>query len=108
MWTMLMPFSASAGRMSSSSTRAMRSMCSATRPRIAMSVSLGVRPSCSGVAMPASTWSCRPATRTMKNSSRLLAVMATNFSRSRSGMSASSASSSTRWLNSSQDSSRLK
>ncbi len=39
---------------------------------IAAMVSLGVRPSCSGFSIPASIWSCSPATRTMKNSSRLL------------------------------------
>ena len=48
----------------------------------------------------------RPATRTMKNSSRLLAKIARKRTRSSSGRSSSSASSSTRWLNRSQDSSR--
>jgi hypothetical protein len=83
-------------------------MCSVTFSRMASSVSRGVRPSCSGVSMPASTWSCRPATRTMKNSSRLFAAIAVNFRRSSSGTLASSASSITRWLNSSHESSRLK
>ena len=54
----------------------------------------------SGSSMPASTWSCRPATRTMKNSSRLAAKIAQNFTRSSSGTSGSSASSSTRSLKS--------
>ena len=44
----------------------------------------------------------RPATRTMKNSSRLLAKMAMNRTRSSSGTVSSWASSSTRWLNRSQ------
>ena len=47
-----------------------------------------------------------PATRTMKNSSRLLAKIARNRVRSRSGSVGSSASSSTRLLNRSHDSSR--
>ena len=49
----------------------------------------------------------RPATRTMKNSSRFDATMATNFRRSTSGTVGSRASSSTRSLNPSHDSSRL-
>ena len=44
----------------------------------------------------------------MKNSSRLEKVMARNFSRSSSGQCESAASSSTRALKASQDSSRLK
>ena len=48
----------------------------------------------------------RPATRTMKNSSRLLAKIARKFARSSTGSAGSSASSSTRWLNASQLSSR--
>src|SRR5215467_4979474 len=43
----------------------------------------------------------------MKNSSRLLLVMARNFSRSRAGTAGSQASSRTRSLKASQDSSRL-
>ena len=83
-------------------------MCVRTTLRISSSVARGVRPSCSGVSMPASIWSCRPATRTMKNSSRFEEVIAQNFTRSSSGLLSSSASSSTRELNSSHDSSRLK
>src|SRR5260370_41661215 len=49
-----------------------------------------------------------PATRISINSSRLLAVIARNFTRSNRGFVGSSASSSTLWLNRSQDSSRLK
>ena len=48
-----------------------------------------------------------PATRTMKNSSRFDAKIARNFTRSKSGLFASSASSSTRALNSNQLNSRL-
>jgi hypothetical protein len=50
----------------------------------------------------------RPATRTMKNSSRLFAKIDRNLTRSSSGSVSSSASSSTRWLNRSQLSSRSK
>ena len=57
--------------------------------------------------MPASTCPTRPATRTMKNSSRLLAEIDRKRSRSSSGWPRLSASSSTRRLNSSHDSSRL-
>ena len=39
----------------------------------------GVFPSSLGVVMPASTWDFRDATRTMKNSSRLLLKMALNW-----------------------------
>ncbi len=83
-------------------------MCPRTTLRIRWIVCVGVRPSCSGVSIPASIWSCRPATRTMKNSSRFDEVIAQNFNRSSSGTSGSSASSSTRALNCSHDSSRLK
>ena len=56
---------------------------------------------------PSSTSRIRPATRTMKNSSRFEATMAANLTRSSSGTPASAASSSTRSLNASHDSSRL-
>ena len=55
---------------------------------------------------PAAMRRIRPATLTMKNSSRLLAKIARNRTRSSSGTLSSSASSSTRWLNRSQLSSR--
>src|SRR5687768_17087634 len=48
-----------------------------------------------------------PATRTSKNSSRLLALIARNFTRSRRGFFGSRASSRTRPLKSSQESSRF-
>ena len=51
--------------------------------------------------------SWRLPTRIMKNSSKLLVKMDTNFSRSRRGTVLSIASSSTRSLNRSQDSSRF-
>ena len=79
--TIRMPCSASAGRRSSLQAAAWRSQCSRHDPRGSRRVvCFGVRPSCRGVSMPASTWSCRPATRTMKNSSRLDAKIAENFS----------------------------
>ena len=46
-------------------------------------------------------------TRTMKNSSKLLVKMDTNFSRSKGGTAGSTASSSTRWSKRSQLSSRF-
>src|ERR1044071_10149305 len=49
----------------------------------------------------------RPATRTSKNSSRLLAEMARNFTRSNGGLFSSFASSSTRRLKASHEVSRL-
>src|SRR5581483_10357606 len=55
---------------------------------------------------PAATRPARPATRTMKNSSRLPEKMARNLSRSSSGTDGSSARASTRALNSSHERSR--
>ena len=49
------------------------------------SCSAGVRPSGLRVVMPARTWPLRPATRTMKNSSRLLAEIDRKRTRSNSG-----------------------
>ena len=70
---------------------------------------IGARPSAGGSCGSTSPKACsrRPATRTMKNSSRFELKIARNFTRSSSGLFASSASSSTRALNSSQLSSRL-
>ena len=82
----------------------------ARRSRISSSISArrAARPARAS-RCPASTWSCRPATRTMKNSSRLFEVDRARTSRARAaGRAASSASCSTRSLNSSHDSSRLK
>ena len=71
------------------------------------SCSSGVMPSAVRSTMPAATCCFSPATRTRKNSSRLLLKMPRNLSRSSSGVRGSSASCSTRRLNSSQESSRL-
>ena len=57
---------------------------------------------------PAAILRIRQATRTMKNSSRLVAKIDRNLTRSSSGTVSSSASSSTRSLNLSQLSSRSK
>ena len=64
------------------------------------------RPLAARTAIPAAMRRLRPATRTMKNSSRLEAKIARNLARSSSGRSSFSESSSTRWLNASQLSSR--
>jgi hypothetical protein len=106
--TIAMPCSDSAGRSAVATVAACRCESSPARSRIASIVSDGVRPSAPVFDRPASTWSCRPATRIMKNSSRFEVKIAANFSRSISGTDASSASSSTRSLKSSQLSSRLK
>ena len=69
--------------------------------------STGVRPSGPGMPMPVSTLRLIPATRIMKNSSRFVAKIAANLTRSRSGFVHSSASKRTRLLKSSQLNSRL-
>ena len=66
----------------------------------------GSSPEAARTATPAAIRRLRPATRTMKNSSRLLVKIARKRTRSSSGSAGSSASSSTRWLKRSQDSSR--
>ncbi len=58
--------------------------------------------------MPASTCDFSEATRTMKNSSRLLLKIALNLACSSSGVRGSMAWASTRWLKSIQASSRLR
>ena len=73
---------------------------SARAPRAASARTRRARP------RPAAIRRLRPATRTMKNSSRLLAKIAAKRTRSSSGWRSSSASSRTRWLKRSQDSSR--
>ena len=78
-----------------------------TATEIFASCSWGVSPSCDAAATPERTWPMRPATRTMKNSSRLSAEIDRKRSCSRSGWWLFEASSSTRRLNCSQDSSRL-
>src|SRR5271169_4174297 len=67
-----------------------------------------VRPSGVVELWPSSSCCNKPPTRTSKNSSRLLAEMARNFTRSSSGLRRSPASSSTRQLNFSHDSSRFR
>ena len=92
--------------MSSLHTRAWRS-CSSWASRLSdSSTRCGVVPMFEGTASPVTMRRFRPATRTMKNSSRLLAKIARKFARSSSGTFGSSASSRTRWLNASQLSSR--
>ena len=71
-------------------------------------ISAGVIPSAGVAVTPAAIWSFSPETRIMKNSSRLALKIARNFTRSSSGWRRSCASSSTRRLNSSQLSSRLR
>ncbi|MNI29641.1 hypothetical protein D3C73_834620 [compost metagenome] len=85
--------------------------CSAIRPPAAAltcsSCSAGVRPSGETTRTRSRTWPFRPATRVMKNSSRLLAEMDRKRTRSSSGWLSFAASSSTRPLKASHDSSRL-
>src|SRR6056297_247230 len=85
----------------------MRSTNSRTRFPISARVCAGVRPSGDGRSMPATIWSFSAATRTWKNSSRLVDAIAQNLARSSSGTPGSPASCSTRSLNWSQLSSRL-
>ena len=78
------------------------------RARISASCWAGVRPSGLGAVTPALAWPISPAMRTETNSSRLAALIETKRSRSSSGWRGFSASSTTRWLKSSQESSRLR
>src|SRR5204863_10101889 len=71
------------------------------------SCSAGVSPSGLRSVMPSRTWALMPATRTMKNSSRLLAEIDRNRTRSSAGWPVLTESSSTRRLKCSQESSRL-
>ncbi len=71
------------------------------------SCSAGVNPSGLRSAMPSRTWALMPATRTMKNSSRLLAEIDRNRTRSSAGWPGLTDSSSTRRLKCSHESSRL-
>ena len=75
---------------------------------MARSCSCGVSPSGGTSMMVRCVCACSPATRTMKNSSRLEKTMPRNFSRSKSGTSGDPASASTRALNSIQESSRFR
>ena len=78
------------------------------RSRISRSASCGVIPSGERTAIPAAAWSVSPATRTMKNSSRFEEKIEQKFTRVRSGRAASEATSRTRALKSSHESSRLR
>ena len=104
--TSVMPSCASAGCTCSANTAAWRAVSLCASSLIASRTCRGDSPDAAVTAMPVAMRRLRPATRTMKNSSRLDAKIARNRTRSSSGMSASSASSSTRWLNASQESSR--
>ena len=75
---------------------------------IAASCCAVVIPSAEPSSTPRAWCAFRPATRTMKNSSRLFAEMERNRSRSRRGCRSLQASSRTRRLNASQLNSRLK
>ena len=93
--------------MSSRQVRYSSATIACARVLIGGSCSAAVSPS-GGVSATLPDSCClRPATRTMKNSSRFDATMATNFSRSARGTLGSRASSSTRSLNPSHESSRL-
>ena len=70
--------------------------------------SAGVRPSRLFWVTPLATWPLRPARRTMKNSSRLLADIERKRSRSSTGWRRLLASASTRQLKESQESSRFR
>ena len=103
-----MPCSCSSpGRISSRQRRYSSVTMRWTRAETAASCSVGSIPSAGVVVTPSSIWTFRPATRTMKNSSRFDETIPRNLSRSRTEREPSDASSSTRWLNSSQESSRL-
>src|ERR1700693_4605296 len=102
-----MPSAARSGWISSRKQRCCSCTSSWMRAAMAAFVSAGVSPSGVGALSPASMRRFNVATRTMKHSSRFELKMARNFTRSRSGTLGSCASSSTRRLNSSHDSSRL-
>ena len=101
-----MPAFSSAGSSSPLSTAEAERTRRRTALPIRSSCSRAVSPSGPGPSSPCSSSVCSPATRIMKNSSRLLWKMAKNFTRSSSGQRGSAASSSTRSLKASQDSSR--
>ena len=103
-----MPASARAGTTPLWKMSAWRSSSSATLALMARSCSVGVSPSGDVPPILASCCSLSRATRTWKNSSRLLLKMARNFTRSSTGARSSAARASTRPLKSSQDSSRLR
>ena len=79
-----------------------------TCSRTSLSVSCGLRASGDVTATPASIWSSRPATRTMKNSSRLREKIEQKRVRSSGGKDGSAATARTREFQASHDSSRLR
>jgi hypothetical protein len=81
---------------------------SSVRSRIPRSAAWGVSPSGERTNTSAATWSIRPATRTMKNSSMFEEKMEQKFTRSSSGTELSAATSSTRALKSRCESSRFR
>ena len=101
-----MPCADSAGTMASRKNSACRCICSALRLQSSSSTSRGILPDAARTAIPAAIRRLSPATRTMKNSSRLLAKKAIDRTRSSSGRLSSSAISSRRPLKRSHESSR--
>ena len=76
---------ASAGTISSRNSLACRSISADVVDQICSSTSRGISPEAAGTATPAAMRRFRPATRTMKNSSRFEAKIARNRTRSSSG-----------------------
>src|SRR5690349_13104963 len=103
-----MPSFASAGKISSLSSRYWRSTMPCARAATWRKTSSGVRPSGPAAAAPSLICSFTLETRISKNSSRFDETMQRNFSRSSSGTDLSSACASTRRLNSRACSSRLR
>src|ERR1700744_1466200 len=101
-----MPWAFSAGETCSLKQAACRAVSRPARSSVRFSTWPGSWTLNPSTGRPAAIRRIRPATRTMKNSSRLLAKMARKRTRSSSGTASSSASSRTRWLNRSQLSSR--
>ena len=99
-----MPCAASAGASSLRHSSPWIAISSSVRRRSSASACWGVRPSGERTCTRAMTWSSSPATRTMKNSSRLEEKIAQNLTRSSSGSLGSAARSSTRAFRSSQES----
>ena len=101
------PAAASAGRRSRFQSFDWRTVNSATRSWMRASACCGVKPSAERTPNPAVACPMRPATRTMKNSSRFEEKIDANRTRSSSGCAGSAARSSTRAFNSIHESSRF-
>ena len=82
------PRGASAGQSSSRQSRDWLAVSCVARSRTSISVCCGVRPSADRTESPDATWSSSPATRTMKNSSRIDETIPQNRTRSSSGSAA--------------------